>query len=153
MKKIVLGIIVLFMFSLVSCDNNNGKISTDVVKNGKSADQSNVSNGDMPVLTFEESEHDFGKIIQGEKVTYNFKFTNTGGSALLISRVNTSCGCTVGKYPKTPIQPGESAYIETTFNSKHKKGFQNKSVTILANTQPNKTVVRIKGQVVLPQNN
>ncbi|NOY49916.1 MAG: DUF1573 domain-containing protein, partial [Chlorobi bacterium] len=112
-----------------------------------------VGQGDLPVITFEETEHDFGKIIQGEKVSYSFKFTNTGKSALLISRVSTSCGCTVSSYPKVPVQPGQTEYVEATFDSKHKKGFQNKSITIMANTQPNKTVIRIKGQVVLPQNN
>ncbi len=152
MKNLVFVLSVFVIVSLNACDNNSGKISTDVVRNNKTAN-GEVGQGDLPVITFEETEHDFGKIIQGEKVSYSFKFTNTGKSALLISRVSTSCGCTVSSYPKVPVQPGQTEYVEATFDSKHKKGFQNKSITIMANTQPNKTVIRIKGQVVLPQNN
>ena len=152
MKKLILAFAVLLTTGFMACNNGGGKVTTDVVKNDKSA-QGDKNTGDLPAITFQETEHDFGKIIQGEKVSYSFKFTNTGGSALLISRVSTSCGCTVSKYPKVPIQPGESEFIEATFDSTHKKGYQNKAITVLANTQPNKTVVRIKAQVVLPQNN
>ncbi len=152
MKYLILILSFFTVFVFTSCENNGGKISTDVVNNSKSA-VGEVGNSETPVMTFEKVEHDFGKIIQGEKVTYNFKFTNTGKSALLISRVSTTCGCTVGEYPKVPVKSGETEYIEVTFDSKHKSGFQNKAITIMANTQPNKTTLRVKGQVVLPQNN
>lgn len=152
MKYLTLILSFVTILTFTSCENNNGKISTDVVNNSKSA-VGVVGNSEAPVMTFEEVEHDFGKIIQGEKVTYSFKFTNTGKSALLITRVSTTCGCTVGEYPKIPVKSGETEYIEVTFDSKHKTGFQNKAITIMANTQPNKTTLRIKGQVVLPQNN
>ncbi|PLX10082.1 MAG: hypothetical protein C0598_11185 [Marinilabiliales bacterium] len=152
MKNISLILSIIIAIAFTSCENNNGNISTDVVNNSKSA-AGEVGNSEAPVMTFEQVEHDFGKIIQGEKVSYNFKFTNTGKSALLISRVSTTCGCTVGEYPKIPVKSGETEYIEVTFDSKHKSGFQNKAITILANTQPNKTTLRVKGQVVLPQNN
>jgi hypothetical protein len=152
MKNIFFIFTVIAIFGFSSCDNPNKSISTDLVNNTKSASESNKSS-DLPSFSFEELEHNFGKIIQGEKVTYAFKFTNTGGSPLIISKVSTSCGCTVSKYPKTPVKSGKSDYIEVTFDSKKKKGFQNKSITIMANTQPNKTTLRVKTQVVLPQNN
>ncbi|HEY9044852.1 MAG TPA: DUF1573 domain-containing protein, partial [Ohtaekwangia sp.] len=31
-----------------------------------------------PVITFEKKTHDFGQIVQGDKVENVFKFTNTG---------------------------------------------------------------------------
>ena len=105
-----------------------------------------------PFITFEKVNHDFGDVIQGEKVTYNFQFHNTGGTDLLISKVSTSCGCTVGKYPKESIKPGEGGEIEVTFDTHRRKGIQNKTITVLANTEPNKTMLRIKANVVLPEN-
>jgi len=150
MKKIVF-LLLLSAGIFISCENSNNKISTDVVKNPSSAD-AKTNTGDLPVIAFEETTHDFGKIIQGEKVSYTFKFENTGESDLLISRVSTSCGCTVGDYPKEPIEPGESGKIEVTFNSHGKKGFQNKSVTVLANTEPNATTLFIKSMVEVPEN-
>jgi hypothetical protein len=106
----------------------------------------------MPKITFEKMEHDFGKIIQGEMVKYSFRFTNTGYSDLLISNVSTSCGCTVGSFSKDPIPPGESGLIEVIFDSRGRKGFQNKTITVLANTRPNKTMLRIKSNITLPEN-
>ncbi|MCF8302097.1 MAG: DUF1573 domain-containing protein [Bacteroidales bacterium] len=135
---------------MMSCGNNNDeRISTEVVNNPNSAEGKN-NKADLPEITFKETEHDFRKVIRGEVVSYNFKFTNTGNGNLLISNVSTSCGCTVSEYPEEPISPGEEGYVTVTFDSKGRKGFQNKSVTILANTQPSRTVLRIKAEVIIP---
>lgn len=133
-----------------SCDSQTKPISTDVVKNVNSATQP-VNAGDLPVMDFEETVHDFGKIIQGEKVSYTFKFKNTGKSDLLISKVSTSCGCTAPNYSKEPVKPGESGKIEVTFDSHNKKGFQNKTITVLANTDPNYVTLFIKTNIEVPE--
>jgi hypothetical protein len=104
----------------------------------------------LPFIKFEEEVHDFGKIIEGETVSYSFKFTNTGKSDLVIADVSTSCGCAVPSYPKTPIRPGKQDIIKVSFNSAGKRGFQTKNIVVVANTQPNSTMVRIKAQVVSP---
>jgi len=57
----------------------------------------------------------------------------------------------VGKYPKTPVAPGDVDFIEVTFDSNHKKGYQNKSITVMANTEPNRTILRVKTQVTQPE--
>jgi hypothetical protein len=92
----------------------------------------------------------FGKIIQGEKVTYSFKFTNTGKSDLVITGASGSCGCTVPSFPKGPITPGKSGLIDVLFNSEGKKGIQNKTITVLANTQPNAVTLKIKVEIIEP---
>ena len=148
---IILGLLVGISFS--SCNNSgNKKLDTDVVNNTKSA-SGDVKLYDAPRITFKKNEHDFGKIIQGELVKYTFKYTNTGKADLVISKVSTSCGCTVPTYDKNPLPPGKSGVIEVIFDSKGKKGFQNKTITVLANSTPNKTVLRIKGNVVQPEKN
>jgi len=152
MRNLILTFLTVALFGLTACDNSNHKISTDVVSNSKSATQTEAKS-DLPVFSFEVLEHDFGKIIRGEKVSYSFKFTNVGGADLVISKVSTSCGCTVSNYPKVPVKPGETEYIEATFDSTHKKGFQNKTITIMANTEPNRTTLRIKAQVIQPEKN
>ena len=136
-----------------SCENSDHKrLSTDVVKNSKSAIKVGEK-GSVPMMQFEETVHDFGNMIQGERVVYGFKFVNIGGSDLVITRVSTSCGCTVGDFPKEPVAPGEEGVIEVAFDSHNRKGFQNKSITILANTEPNSTMLRIKTKVILPERN
>jgi len=93
---------------------------------------------------FDSTVHHFGEIIQGQKVKHTFKFKNTGVGDLIISDVQTSCGCTVPDYPKDPIPPGESGEIVVEFNSENKQGEISKTISIFANTIPNETELRIK---------
>jgi len=132
-----------------SCQNPDKQVSGDVVRNPKSADSKGKAS-DMPEISFTKTEHDFGKLIQGEKVSYIFKFKNTGDTPLLISKVSASCGCTASKYPKEPIAAGEEAKLEVTFDSSGQRGIQNKTITVLTNTQPKSTTLRIKAQVATP---
>ncbi len=143
-------ILFLFLaFATTSCQNSEKKIPTDVVHNAKSASKKG-NNNEMPVISFAKTEHDFGKLIQGEQVSVIFKFENTGELPLLISKVSASCGCTASKYPTEPIAPGEEGRLEVTFDSKGQRGMQNKTVTVLTNTQPQSTILRLKAQVSTP---
>ncbi len=101
-------------------------------------------------IEFAELVHDFGTIEQGENAEHVFKFKNTGKVPLVISNARGSCGCTVPKWPKEPIAVGETGEIEVKFNSSGKKGPQNKTVTLTANTWPTTTRVNIKGNVNAP---
>lgn len=150
-KKIsLLAILFLTLTFLFSCrSGDNGLLSTDIVNNPNSAKgKSDLSS--LPLIKFEEEVHDFGKIIEGETVSYSFKFTNAGKSDLIIADVSTSCGCTVPSFPKTPIRPGEQGVIKIAFSSAGKRGYQTKNIVVVANTQPNSTMIRIKAQVVSP---
>ena len=156
-KLFSLSITKAILFSLalgfISCGNQGGSdglLPGDIVKNPNSADGKQTSN--MPVIEFEKDVHDFGRVIQGEKVAYGFKFKNAGSSDLIISKVSSSCGCAVPDFPKVPIKPGESKKIDVKFDSQNRPGFQNKSVTIISNAQPSIQVLRIKAEVVLPEN-
>ncbi len=99
-------------------------------------------------ITFENTEHDFGTITQGDKVTYDFKFKNTGKSELLIKDAKGSCGCTVPEYPKDPISPGQEDIIKVSFNSAGKIGDQIKSVTLFCNIPEGVKVLHIKSNIV-----
>jgi hypothetical protein len=102
-------------------------------------------------MTFEENLHDFGKLTEGEKVTYAFRFKNTGKAPLVISNASTSCGCTITAYPKQPIKPGEGATIDVSFNSEGKQGFQVKTITVYTNGQPPTSQVKISALVGEPE--
>jgi len=133
---------------LTGCgDNNNKVLSTDLVKNPKTVSGSEDMS-QLPVIEFDKLTHDFGKVTQGEKVTFNFRFKNTGKSDLLITSVNTSCGCTASEFPREPIKPGEQKSLRVTFDSEGRKGIQNKTITVVSNCQPDITVLRIKAMVV-----
>ena len=143
----------LFYVLISGCQTNKADdgaaISADVVYNPNSASGSG-DKGSLPVIKFEETDHDFGRILEGETVSYDFSFTNAGKSDLLLAEVSTSCGCTVPSYPKAPIRPDEKGIVKVTFNSQGRRGFQSKNILVVSNTQPNVTVLKIKAQVVNP---
>ena len=77
-KYYLLGWLILVVFS--ACNNDQGNLSTDVVNNPNTA--SGEVKDNLPVIEFEKEMHDFGKVIQGEKVSYGFKFINTDPSLI-----------------------------------------------------------------------
>lgn len=137
------------MFGLASCQHSNSKdIPAEVVSIPRSAENSN-KNEKQPKIVFENTTHDFGKVVAGEKVTFGYKFKNEGDKNLLLVKVSASCGCTAIDYPREPMAPGSEGVLYVTFNSTGKKGFQNKRVTVMANTQPSATVLWVKANVVI----
>ena len=144
------AVFTMILTSILSagCDNSGSeKLSTDLVSNPNSAYQ-NSPKSSLPVAEFEKLSHDFGKITAGEKVTFSFKFRNTGGSDLIISDATAACGCTVPEYTKAPIQPGKDGIISVTFNSEGRSGVQRKSITVITNAQPNTVVLTITADVM-----
>lgn len=103
-----------------------------------------------PVITFEESTHDFGDIHQGDVVEHIFAFENTGNEPLIITNVQVTCGCTVPAWPRDPIAPGQTNEIKVRFNSSGKSGRQNKVITVVSNASSAKNQVTIT-TTVLPK--
>jgi hypothetical protein len=103
-----------------------------------------------PVITFEKKTHEFGDMVQGDKVEETFRFTNTGNEPLIITNVQVTCGCTTPKgWPRDPIAPGGKAEITVGFNSAGKMGRQNKVVTIVSNaTNPDGSQISFTANVL-----
>lgn len=98
-------------------------------------------------LSFEKEEFNFGTAKQGDVVAHEFKFTNTGNQALIITDARGSCGCTVPEWPKEPIKKGASAVIKVSFNSAGKMGIQDKTITITSNAAERVKILHIKGNI------
>jgi len=141
--------ILLLGIGLMACKNSNNRLPADVISNPNTAEGIDKSLKE-PQVVFKKTEHDFGKVIQGEVVSYNFKFTNTGEADLIITEVTTSCGCTASHYPVDPIKPGETKMIEAKFDSEGRSGFQNKRITVLTNATPAKYILHIRAEVIKP---
>jgi hypothetical protein len=141
MKNIFLGLVVLIAVSACNNSNSKSQATTDSVA-------VNIDPSSAPVIKFEKESYEFGKIKQGEKVTYDFKFVNTGKSPLIIKDAHATCGCTVPEVSKDPIPAGATGNVKVTFDSAGKEGLQDKVVTIVANTIPENTQVHLIGEVV-----
>jgi len=102
-------------------------------------------------MQFAETTHNFGTIKQDTKNTKIFTFKNTGSEPLIIEDAQGSCGCTVPKFPKEPIKPGESGEIEVVYSPGKQQGAQSKTVTITANTEPITSTINISANVEVVQ--
>jgi hypothetical protein len=103
--------------------------------------------GPLPVISFADTDHDFGTITEGQKVSYTYKVKNTGEAPLIIQSAQPSCGCTVPTFSKDPIPVGASGFVTAEFDSSGKPGINNKTITITSNTWPKVTTLRFKAMV------
>ena len=103
--------------------------------------------GPLPVLQFEKTEHDFGTIKEGQKVSFTYKFKNTGEAPLIIQNAQPSCGCTAPDWTREPIPAGGTGFVKAEFDSKGKPGIQNKTITVTANTWPKTMTLKFKASV------
>jgi len=153
MKNIVWIALLASVFVFSACNNNNGEeltedlVASEVINNPQTADESSNTNKKLPKIQFEYTDFDFGFLYAGEKVVHKFRFTNVGDADLIITDVSATCGCTIPTYSKKPVKPGDEGFIEVEFDSSGRKGQQHKSVTVLANTQPNRVVLNFVAEV------
>lgn len=100
-------------------------------------------------IKFDETTYDFGRFPESSPVqTCKFTFTNTGNDLLLIHQAIASCGCTVPKYSKEPIKPGEKGSITVTYNGNGKiPGVFKKSVTLRTNARTEMIRIYITGEM------
>lgn len=148
MKRIFLSLVAVI--ALAACNNEQKQTQTETVSNN-GAINANVSPATDAVnaaaFKFEKESYDFGQITEGEKVSYEFVFTNSGTEPMIITGAMATCGCTVPDYPKEPIAPNAEGKISVIFDSKGKSGMQNKVITITANTVPASTQLHLIGDV------
>ena len=103
----------------------------------------------QPVITFDKTEHDFGKINEADgRVTTVFEFKNEGMEPLVLSNVRASCGCTTPNWTREPVEPGQTGKITVTYNPNGRPGRFQKTITITSNATEGTTRVFIKGEVI-----
>jgi hypothetical protein len=110
--------------------------------NEESAPDSNVAVA-QPEMNFATQTHDFGRVVRGNKVSYRFKFTNSGDGALVIHGVHASCGCTAVETERSKTYgPGQSGFVEVTLDTANFSGNMNKIVTVMTNQKlrPDRTL-------------
>ena len=110
----------------------------------------NIGNADVGVLDFEAEIIDYGTISKNDNGLRTFKFTNRGTAPIIIADVKTSCGCTIPKFSKKAILPGETGEIEIKYDTKRVGSFS-KTITILSNADESSKKLKIKGVILKPQ--
>jgi hypothetical protein len=102
-----------------------------------------------PVINLFKSIHDFGVIKEENgKVTVDFELSNEGNAPLVISRVQSSCGCTASLWTKEPIPPKGKGKITATYDPANRPGVFAQNITVFSNASTIGTVLTIRGTVI-----
>jgi hypothetical protein len=140
MRKIMVISLVLVAITASNCGsgtgNNSGNSSPKTSSTGTSE------------IVFREYQHEFGKVAEGEKLSYIFTFDNKGTTDLIISSATTTCGCTVPKYDTKPIPPGANGNLEVVFDTSGRNGMQTKTITVKSNAKTPVVLLKITTEVV-----
>lgn len=124
-----------------------GLVAFGVLINAQRATAQTVSNN-FARIAVDIAEFDFGKVTEGELVQHEFVVRNDGQAPLEIKRVAPACGCTVAEIPMSTIQPGASANLLVSFDTKGFFGEKVKPVLIYTNDPANPSFeVSLKGEV------
>ncbi|MCW8804855.1 MAG: DUF1573 domain-containing protein [Ignavibacteriaceae bacterium] len=115
---------------IYSNDPKNPEMQLSITGNVVSA--SEMSSG-VPTIYFGETQHDFGKVNEGDKVNYTFNFANKGSSVLTIKDIKTSCGCTAALLSQDSLAPGKDGTIKVELDTKNRSGKMSRTVTINSN--------------------
>ncbi len=143
MKKLVIALLGLCLAAGV-----NAQAQSPAQKKDQTEKKTTVADK-RAEIKFDQTMYDFGRFPESSPVqTCKFYFTNTGNDLLVIHQAVASCGCTVPKYSKEPIRPGERGSITVTYDGKGKQlGTFRKSVTLRTNAKTEMVRIYIQGEM------
>jgi hypothetical protein len=99
-------------------------------------------------MTIDKNVYDFGNLKEDEMYTGYFIVKNTGTITLAIYDVSTECGCTVIDSYKKLVEPKDTCMIRFSFNTLGKSGIQNKTISLVTNTDTATHFLKIKADVL-----
>ena len=100
----------------------------------------------QPKATLDKKVHEFGVVLWKHPATATFTIKNDGDKPLVISNVTTSCGCTMADWTKTPIAPGATGTVSSTFDAKALGHFY-KDIGVYCNAADRPIYLMIQGEV------
>ena len=95
-------------------------------------------NAHIPKTSF-----NFGKIRQGEKVSHIFKIYNIGKKPLILHKIKTNNACIKASFSKKNIASGDSAIIQSEYDSFGKIGKESRIFSLYINN-PNMSEVNFE---------
>lgn len=114
---------------LLGCSGHNGSLPAETVVQDENAQDPSG----QAVITFDSLTHDFGSILEGEKVVCYFDYENSGKKDLWIETVEVTCGCTIPDWSSEPLKPGDRRSLKIIFDATDRSGAQYKVITVKTN--------------------
>lgn len=101
---------------------------------------------EKPPVTFKTLTIERPSIPYDSKEPFVFEFKNTGSTPVIVTNVQTSCGCTTAEKPTEPVAKGKSSKIAVNYDTKRVGQFT-KTITVTTNASTEPIVLTIKGTV------
>ena len=127
MKYIFISILLSIVFTLQSYSQDSQKLKGDIM--------------------FENNMHNFKKIKYDSKSYYDFDFKNIGKAPITITKIETSCGCTIAEKPEAPIAKKAKGFIRVWYDSKRVGKFS-KTIKVYSDGKNSPIQLMIKGEVL-----
>jgi len=128
---------------LLSCAGHNDRLEKKELKESDIAQ----SDDNQALISFDRLEHDFGTIIEGEKVVCYFDYENTGKADLVVNTVEATCGCTTPDWSSEPLKPGKRKSLQIIFDATGRSGIQRKMVTVKSNASNSEVKITLKANI------
>lgn len=96
---------------------------------------------EAPKIQFNSSQHNFGKVKEGQVYQHTFTFSNNGSQLLNIKDVKSSCGCAVASISQKELKPGESATLKVELDTAKRKGRMSRTLTVISNDPENPNTI------------
>ena len=127
-KEVMIGL--LLTFFVFSCQRNK------------------TQSGSKTKVEIKNKVFDFGAIEQSEEIEHSFIIKNVGKMPLIITSVETSCGCTLAEWTTLPIAPTKQAVVKVKFRPYvGSVGRIDKSIIVQSNTDSIFNVLHLTGLV------
>ncbi len=102
-----------------------------------------------PSVRWLETHHRFGAFHEDDgTVECTFRYINDGDGPLRITAARSSCGCTLPRYTRDDVAPGDTAEITVSYDPTGRPGRFSKNVYIDTNTDPVRTTLTVSGTVI-----
>lgn len=97
---------------------------------------------EQPGILFNDTQFDFGNVLEGKKVDHTFTFWNGGKGTLEIKDIQTSCGCTAALISSKILKPGENGTLKVELDTSNRSGKMSRTITVKSNDpkEPNKVL-------------
>ena len=120
--------------------NKSLNVSANIIEDFSTLTEKQIEKA--PHIDFKETTFNFGNVKSGTVVKYDFEFTNSGKSKLVIRKIKPECGCTTYELAKTIFKKNKKGKISVVFDTSSRHGDENKMITVITN-DPKKPVIQL----------
>lgn len=139
-------LVALVLVAFVGCGGRNNSSAPIPETKYKAPLQSIVSVGDTLSATPSDTLR-LGRMRSGEVISQSIGLLNNSTAPLIITRTETTCGCTDIDYPSQPIGVGDTARIAIRFDSQGFYGWQFKRVRLYTSAALSPITIYIEAEV------